>query len=82
MISVETLTNCQTADFLNCDTSVLVDLRSIKIDSSAPLQDRVISFVEQVHNPYLFKVGDITVKVNYGVGKQLSEALVSLLQKD
>lgn len=43
----------------------LVDIRSIRIDRSAPLDERLKSYVEQIKNPYMFKVGDTVVRVSY-----------------
>ena len=43
----------------------LVDIRSVKIDSTQPVEKRIISFVEQIKNPYLFKVGNTVVRVAY-----------------
>ena len=53
------------------DTDQLGDLRSVSIDRSLPVPERMSSFVEQVKNPYLFKVDDITVKVEFSSGKRL-----------
>ena len=35
----------------------LVDIRDVKIDRSQPVEERMKSYVEQIKNPYLFKVG-------------------------
>lgn len=43
----------------------LVDIRDVKIDRSLSLDDRVKSYVEQVKNPYMFKVGNTVVRVSY-----------------
>lgn len=43
----------------------LVDIRSVKIDPTQPVETRKRSFVEQIKNPYLFKVGDTVVRVAY-----------------
>lgn len=43
----------------------LVDIRSVRIDRSAPLDERLKSYVEQIKNPYMFKVGDTVVRVSY-----------------
>ena len=40
------------------DLSELVDIRDVVIDKSLPLEERVKSYVEQIKNPYCFKVGD------------------------
>lgn len=46
----------------DCD---LVDIKSIKINQSKPVQEKIIDFVRQIKNPYFFKVGDVAVKVNF-----------------
>ena len=43
----------------------LVDIRDVKIDRSQPVEERVKSYVEQIKNPYLFKVGNTVVRVSY-----------------
>ena len=36
-----------------------------KIDRSLPSEERIKSFIEQIKNPYQFKVGDTVVKVSF-----------------
>ena len=43
----------------------LVDIRDVKIDCSQPVEERVRSYIEQIKNPYLFKVGSTVVRVSY-----------------
>ena len=43
----------------------LVDIRSVKIDPAQPVEERMRSYVEQIKNPYMFKVGDTVVRVYY-----------------
>ena len=43
----------------------LVDIRSVKIDPAQPVDERMRSYVEQIKNPYMFKVGDTVVRVSY-----------------
>ena len=57
----------------------LVDLRSVSIDKSLPVPERMSTFVKQIKNPYLFKVNDITVKVEFSSGKSLEDSLLSFL---
>lgn len=66
-------------DIEACDTDQLVDLRSVSIDRSLPVPERMISFVEQVKNPYLFKVDDVAVKVEFSSGKSVEDSLLSFL---
>lgn len=50
---------CSTAD------DQLVDIRDVKIDRTLPTEERIRSFVEQIRDPYKFKVGDVVVKVSF-----------------
>lgn len=43
----------------------LVDIRDVKIDRSLPVEERMRSYVEQIKNPYMFKVGNTIVRVSY-----------------
>ncbi|MCD8005870.1 MAG: hypothetical protein LUF29_02690 [Oscillospiraceae bacterium] len=43
----------------------LVDIRDVRIDRSQPVEERMKSYVEQIKNPYMFKVGDTVVRVSY-----------------
>ena len=43
----------------------LVDIRDVKIDLSMSVEDRMKSYVEQIKNPYMFKVGNTVVRVSY-----------------
>ena len=43
----------------------LVDIRNVKIDRTLPSDERIRSFIEQIKNPYCFKVGDTVVKVSF-----------------
>ena len=49
----------------NENISQLVDIRDVKIDCSLPSEERIKSFIEQIKNPYQFKVGDTVVKVSF-----------------
>lgn len=77
MFSSAELKNCRAADFSSYDN--FTDLREIQIDESKKVPERVENFLEQVKNPYLFKVGDVFVKVNYKDGKDLADSLITLL---
>ena len=54
----------------------LVDIRTVHIDTSKPVLERILSFMALIKNPYLFKVGDTPVKVEFNDdGPSLQEAL-------
>ncbi|MDO5401335.1 MAG: hypothetical protein Q4F17_10225 [Eubacteriales bacterium] len=56
------MANCQNRSEL---LASLVDIRDVKIDRSQPVEERMKSYVEQIKNPYLFKVGKTVVRVSY-----------------
>lgn len=61
----------------------LKDIRGIHIDTSLPVTERILSFIDQLDNPYMFKVGDINVKVSYNEnGPTLQESLENILIKN
>lgn len=43
----------------------LVDIREVKIDQKLPKEIRVQQFIEQIKNPYCFKVGDVIVRCKF-----------------
>jgi len=57
-----------------------VDIRGVKIDQDLPVEQRALRYIEQIKNPYLFRVGDIAVNVQFTPeGRPLKEAVVSYL---
>ncbi len=79
MLNLAQLKKMQSTDIMSCDPSSLVDLRNISIDTGKPIKDRIEGFIHQVHNPYLFKVDDVVIKVNYRNGKTITEAMACVL---
>lgn len=62
------------------DLSELVDIRDVVIDGTLPVEERIKSYVQQIKNPYCFKVGDVKVRVSYANKDQsLNESFVSML---
>lgn len=58
----------------------LVDIRDVKIDRSMSVEDRMKSYVEQIKNPYMFKVGNTVVRVSYAnTQATLNDNFVNLL---
>ena len=43
----------------------LVDITTIRICRSESKQEKMIKFIEQIRNPYVFKVGGLTVYVKF-----------------
>lgn len=79
MMSRQLLAECALADINACNPQDLVDLKDVTIHANLPVPDRISLFVDQVRNPYLFKVDGLVVKVNFGGSRSLRSALSSLL---
>ena len=50
----------------NCKTDELIDINSIKIDISHDISTKMLKYLDDVKNPYLFKVGDTVVHLKFG----------------
>lgn len=75
---LKALKNCS---LTKCNKEDLVDLNSVVIDSTKPIEERMLDFIYQIKNPYLFKVGDIAVKVVYSkTDTTLQHQMESLVQ--
>lgn len=61
----DTIDTLRSVDIRSVDKKSLVDLNSVLIDESKPVQERVLSFLQQIKNPYCFRIGNVAVKVNY-----------------
>ena len=64
-------------DIMTCDFSSLVNLKDINIDTSLSSMQRMHSFISQIKNPYIFRVDDVIVKVNYSNKIDIHDALAS-----
>ena len=65
MITIENLNEMKNADLQNCNIDDLVDIRDVKVDKSKSQIEKLLDFIEKIKNPYLFKVGDIAVKISF-----------------
>ena len=62
------------------DVSELVDIREVKIDRSKPQLIRIISYINQVKNPYCFRAGNSKVRVSYAnKDESLNDSFVAML---
>lgn len=59
------LQEMQQVDIRKVNPDELVDIREVEIDTKQSVQKKVKSYVEQVKNPYLVRVGEYVVKISY-----------------
>lgn len=62
MRTASELQQMRTLDPLYVDKNTLVDIESIQINMELPREERIIDFIEQIKNPYLFKCGNLVVQ--------------------
>lgn len=63
------------------DKSKLVDLRDVKIDRRLRKENRIKSYIKQIKNPYLFKVGDTAVRIRFNEsGPSFEEKLLAVIK--
>lgn len=60
------------------NTTDLRDIRKVKINTDLPVAERIISFVNQAGNPYLFKAGETVVEVEFTGNRSFSAAMANL----
>ena len=81
ILSSAALDRYRAADLMTCDPGVLADRRDVQIDTARPVRERMVSYLQQVGNPYLFKVDGLIVRVVFspGSGRSLMDALTALM---
>ncbi len=68
---------------LDCDKNSLVDLNTIDIDKENSKEIKILNYITQINNPYLFRVGDIAVKLIFKEdGRSLQEELEKLISEN
>lgn len=62
-------------------TDGLVDIRDIHIDVALPVEEKLKSYIEQIKNPYRYRVGDIVVNIRFAdTNRTFTEALASVFK--
>jgi hypothetical protein len=76
------LQNLKSKKLSDYDPAELVDISKIEIDQDKPVIERIITFIIQVKNPYIFRVGDTPVQVTFSDNSvSLQESLIKMFTK-
>jgi CxxC motif-containing protein len=62
MLNADELQQLRAMDPSSIDIDSLVDIRSVKINTALPKEERIADFIRQIKNPYLFKCGDLVIQ--------------------
>lgn len=68
------------ADFSSYKINELTDVSGLKFDMTDSVVSRAEKYFDTVKNPYIFRVGDVGVRVNCIGSKTLGESIVSIAQ--
>ncbi len=66
----KSLQELKRANIKEVNPDALVDISEIEINTKQSVQKRVKKYVDQVHNPYLVRVGEYVVKIGYSDCKE------------
>ena len=76
MLSTKQLDDMSRIEIAEIDRNSLVDLSSVHIGTALPAVERMCNYLQQVKNPYLFRCGDMVVRVRFDTnGAQLDDIL-------
>lgn len=64
-LTEETLEKMAEVDIRTVDISELTDLRDIEIDTSQPVEKKLVAFAKQTKNVYVNRIGEYVVKVRF-----------------
>lgn len=70
LLDGKTLQELKRVNIKEVNPEELLDISEIEIDMKQSVQKRVKEYVEQVHNPYLVRVGEYVVKIGYSDCKE------------
>lgn len=70
LLDGKSLQELKRANIKEVNPDELVDISEIEINTKQSVQKRVKEYVEQVHNPYLVRVGEYVVKIGYSDCKE------------
>ena len=62
MMSVEAM---KSIDLRTVDRSTLMQRSSVRLDPSAPREERLRDFIQQIKNPYCYLDGKTVVKISF-----------------
>lgn len=64
-VSIERLRQLRDMKLQEINENELVELKSVDVDKTLPIPERVADFIEKIRNPYCFKVDGVVVKLKF-----------------
>lgn len=77
----KSLKSFQASSLTECNIDELVDINTVKIDAEKSKPEKYFDFLRQIKNPYLFRVGNVAVKVVFSEnGNSFQQQMESLIR--
>lgn len=76
MFNTQMLADMRQQNIKEVNADDLVDIRTVSVDTSLPPEQRMMNYLEQVKNPYLFRCGDAVVSVRFSAGGTTLDGLL------
>lgn len=78
---IEKLDKCRNLDLSEIDINEVDEITNIKIDRRKSSNERILDFLNEVKNPYIFKVNGRLVRIRFSdTEKTADDCLTSVLQ--
>lgn len=65
MLSAQKLRELSDMQLADADKAALTDVDSIELDPHIQIEARFAKYLSEIKNPFLFRCGDIKVKITY-----------------
>lgn len=79
MFNQEQLDELKQADIKGADKKELVDMKTLSVPIDRLYTYKLSDYFDFIRNPYMFRVGDVGVKVNFGNGKRFSDSILNVV---
>lgn len=71
------LETMKSEDIRTVNFAELIDISTVKVNTDLPPNEKIRNFIEQVKNPYFFRVDNIVVKTSHA---EEGESITELVQ--
>ena len=79
--AVELLEKANATKFSEINTNDLIDIKTVEVDSDLSKLENIVKYINEVKNPYYFKVGKVKVRVSYAdTDRTLDDSFAHLLK--
>ena len=79
--AIELIKKAGNSKFSDINSDDLVDIKSVKMDYDLSKLENIVKYINEVKNPYYFKVGKVKVRVSYADTDRTSDdAFANLLR--